>query len=90
MLYMIIERFRNGDPKPIYERFEEKGRLAPDGLEYISSWVNASLDTCFQLMETDDEKLIDEWIKNWEDLADFEIYPVVNSAEASALVLQRQ
>jgi len=80
---MIVEHFRNGDAGPVYRRFGERGRLAPEGLEYVSSWVDAELKVCFQLMETDDEDLLGEWIGNWKDLADFEVYPVISSAEAS-------
>ena len=83
MLYMIIEHFKNGDAKPIYKRFREKGRLAPNGLTYVSSWVDKEMNTCFQLMETDDEKLIYEWIKNWNDIVDFEIFPVMISTDAA-------
>ena len=84
MLYMIVEKFRNGDPRPVYERFAEKGRMAPDGLTYVSSWVDETLVRCFQLMETDDRRLLDEWIANWQDLTDIEVYPVITSAEAGA------
>ncbi len=84
MLYMIIEHFRNGDPAPVYERFRAKGRLAPEGLTYASSWVTTDYAHCYQLMETDDERLIHQWIANWQDLTDFEVVPVVTSAEAAA------
>ncbi|HXD29671.1 MAG TPA: DUF3303 family protein [Pyrinomonadaceae bacterium] len=84
---MIVEHFKNHDPKPVYQRFEERGRLAPEGLHYVSSWVDEKLDRCFQLMETDDRSLIDEWISNWSDLADFEVIPVLSSAEAATKVL---
>jgi hypothetical protein len=83
---MIVERFRDGDPVPVYRRFRESGRLAPEGLEYISSWVDEDLRVCFQLMETPDRRLLDEWIARWNDLVDFEVYPVVSSAEAAQRV----
>jgi hypothetical protein len=86
MLYMVIEHFRNGDPKPVYTRFRERGRLAPEGLTYISSWVTEDLAHCYQVMETDDRALLDEWIANWADLVEFEVIPVVTSAQASATV----
>ena len=89
MLYMVVENFRNGDPVPVYRRFRERGRLAPEGVTYISSWVDEKLERCFQLMETDTRRLLDEWIDNWTDLVDFEVYPVVSSAEAAARVMQR-
>jgi hypothetical protein len=90
MLYMIVERFKNGDPAPIYERFRQRGRLAPDGLQYISSWVDEKLEQCFQLMESPDVNHIDEWIANWSDLVEFEIYPVISSQEAADRVLREQ
>ncbi len=86
MLYMIVEKFRNGDPRPVYERFAEKGRMAPDGLTYVSSWVDETLVRCFQLTETDDRRLLDEWIASWQDLTDIEVYPVITSAEAAERV----
>ena len=86
MLYMIVERFRNGDPTPVYARFRERGRLAPEGLRYVSSWVDETLTTCWQVMETDDRKLLDEWIAAWDDLVAFEVIPVVTSQEAAARV----
>lgn len=86
MLYMIVERFRDQDPVPVYRRFRDHGRLAPDGVRYVSSWVNDKLELCFQLMETDDPRLLDEWIANWSDLVEFEIHPVVSSSKAAELV----
>ncbi|HEY7785731.1 MAG TPA: DUF3303 family protein [Pyrinomonadaceae bacterium] len=83
---MIIEHFKNHDPQPIYRRFQQRGRLAPEGLRYISSWVDEKLERCFQLMEADDRKLLDEWIANWSDLVDFEVYPVISSQEAAEKV----
>ena len=87
MLYMIVERFRDGGAMPVYARFRERGRLAPEGLTYVSSWVDDELRICFQLMETSDRALIDEWIANWCDLVSFEVYPVIESAEAARRVL---
>jgi hypothetical protein len=83
---MIIERFRNGDPAPVYARFRERGRLAPEGLTYVSSWVTADLTRCYQVMACDDRALLDEWLARWSDLVDFEVVPVVTSAEAAAKV----
>ena len=87
MLYMIIEQFKNQDAMPVYQRFHEHGRLAPDGLTYISSWVDEQFHRCFQVMETEDRNLLDQWIANWNDLVDFEIIPVLTSAEAAAKIL---
>ena len=85
--YMIIERFRNGDARPVYERFRDRGRLAPEGLTYVTSWVELSLGTCYQVMEANDPALVDEWIAQWSDIVDFEVLPVIGSAEAAARVL---
>ncbi len=89
MTYMIVERFRGGDPVPVYRRFRERGRLAPDGLRYVTSWVTADLRQCFQLMECEDPRLLEEWTSRWSDLVEFEILPVVTSAEAADAVLAR-
>ncbi len=86
---MIIERFRGGDPVPVYRRFREKGRLAPEGLTYVSSWVTEDLATCYQVMETADRALLDRWMAQWADLVEFEVIPVMTSAEASAAVVPR-
>jgi hypothetical protein len=86
MLFMIIERYRNNDPVPVYDRFRQRGRMAPDGLRYVSSWVTTDYAVCYQVMECDDARLIDEWTANWNDIVDFEVIPVVTSAEAAAAV----
>jgi len=86
MLYMVIETFRNGDPVPVYRRFRERGRLTSAGLDYVTSWVTTDLRRCYQVMETDDPTLLDEWIARWADLADFEVVPVLTSAVAAARV----
>jgi len=83
MLYMVVEYFKNKDAVPVYRRFRELGRLAPEGLAYLSSWVDVDFHRCFQLMETDHPKLIDEWISNWCDIVDFEVFPVISSQEAA-------
>lgn len=88
-LYMLVERFKGGDPLPVYRRFKDRGRLAPEGLFYVSSWVNTNLECCFQLMETDTPALLDEWIARWSDLVDFEVHQVVTSAQAAERVLSR-
>jgi hypothetical protein len=82
-LYMVIENFRDGDAVPVYRRFRDRGRLAPAGLSYVSSWVNDSLDRCYQLMETEDRALLDQWIANWSYIVDFEVHPVISSKEAA-------
>lgn len=83
---MVVEHFRHGDAVPVYRRFRDRGRLAPDGLTYISSWVDDDLARCFQLMETADRALLDAWIANWVDIVEFEVFPVVTSAEAVARI----
>ena len=79
MLYMVIEHFK--DAPAIYQRLSEKGRLMPEGLEYISSWIDVDLKICWQLMRAEDESLFQRWIENWNDLMEFEIVPVCTSAE---------
>ena len=85
-LYMIVEHFRNGDPVPVYRRFHERGRMAPDGLTYVSSWVDQDLTRCYQVMETADRRLLDQWMERWSDLVEFEVHPVMTSQEAVARV----
>ena len=84
MLYMVVERYLRG-PEPVYARAEAKGRMLPDGLRYVDSWVvdDVAMDRCFQLMEADDSSLFDEWFAHWSDLTEFELYPVLSSAEAA-------
>lgn len=89
MLFMIIEHFKNQDPVPVYRRFRDRGRLAPQGLRYVSSWVDEKLERCFQLMEAEERKHLDEWIANWSDVVDFEVYPVISSAEAAERISPR-
>ena len=86
MHYLIIEHFRGGNPTPIYDRLRAQGRLAPTGLTYVSSWVTKDLKTCYQVMETEERSLLDEWMKNWEDLVEFEVMEVLSSMEARAAV----
>ena len=82
MLFMIVEHFRGGDPRPVYERFRERGRLAPEGLEYRGSWVTTDLARCYQVMECPQRELLDEWMVQWDDLVDFEVVEVVSSSDA--------
>lgn len=86
MLFMVIETFRGGDPVPVYRRFREQGRLMPDGIEYRGSWVTEDLRRCFQIMECEDRRLLDQWIANWSDITEFEVIPVIASADAAARV----
>ncbi len=89
MLYMVIETFRGGDAAPVYRRFRDRGRLAPEGLRYVSSWVTDDVTRCYQVMETDDAALLDQWIAQWNDIVDFEVLPVISSADAAALMAPR-
>lgn len=83
---MIIEHFKNKDAAAVYRRFREQGRMAPDGLVYLSSCVDETMERCFQLMETHDRKLLDEWMAKWTDLVEFEVYPVITSKQATERV----
>jgi hypothetical protein len=76
MLFMVIERFKNRDPAPIYARLRDRGRAMPDGLRYVESWIEANFDRCFQVMECDDAALLQRWVLQWRDLVEFEIVPV--------------
>jgi hypothetical protein len=87
LTYMVIERFRNGDAAPVYRRFRERGRLAPDGLTYVGSWVDSTLGCCYQVMETADPALLEAWMARWRDLVDFEVHEVISSAEAAGRAL---
>ena len=89
MLYMVVEHFRGGDPLPVYRRFRDLGRLAPDGLRYHASWVTADFTRCYQVMECDDPALLDAWIARWADLVQFDVHPVHPSADAAALLAPR-
>ncbi len=83
MLFMVIEKFKNRDPLPIYRRVREQGRMMPEGLKYVGSWIEANFNRCFQLMECDDLRLFQQWVTHWQDLGEFEIVPVVPSKETS-------
>ena len=86
MLFMVIERFRPGRAPDVYRRFRDRGRLAPEGLRYVSSWVDLSFERCFQVMEADSEALFREWTLNWQDLIEFEIVAVRTSPDAAAAI----
>lgn len=81
MLFLIIEHFKNGEAAPVYRRFRERGRMAPPGLTYINSWITTDFTTCYQIMDSPSRALLDEWFAYWSDLIDFEVLPVVTSAE---------
>ena len=86
MLFMVIERFKNQDPIPVYRRVRDPGIAFPEGLKYIGSWIEPNFDRCFQLMECDDTRLLQQWVTFWSDLVEFEIVPVVPSAETRAAI----
>ena len=83
---MVVETFREGDARPVYRRFRERGRLAPEGLRYVASWVSEDFTRCWQIMECEDPALLAEWMRAWEDLAEFEVVAVRTSAEAVARI----
>ena len=84
MLFMVIERFKDRDAVAVYRRAQTQGRMMPEGLRYVDSWVEANLDRCFQLMECEDPGLLQQWVLAWRDLVEFEIVPVVPSKETLA------
>lgn len=86
---MVIEHFRPGRAPDVYRRFRERGRMAPEGLNYVASWVDLKYERCYQVMEARDEALLKQWTANWDDLIDFEIVPVRTSAEAAAAIAPR-
>ena len=89
MLYMVIERFREGQAPAVYRRAREQGRMMPPGLTYVSSWVEPDFSRCFQVMECDDPELLARWTSRWDDLVEFEVVPVMTSAEAVAAIAPR-
>jgi hypothetical protein len=89
MLFFVVENFRNGDAVPVYRRFRERGRLAPPGVNYVSSWVTPDLRRCFQVMECDSRASLDAWIARWSDLVEFEVTPVITSQDALTAVTPR-
>ena len=86
MLFMVVEHFHDGRAADIYRRFRERGRMAPDGVRYISSWVDMNFERCFQVMEAENETLLREWTANWDDLVEFEIIPVRTSEDAARAI----
>jgi hypothetical protein len=88
MLFMVIETFKNQDAQSIYHRLKTRGRTLPEGIQYIDSWVEASLQRCFQLMECQDLRALQEWVVQWKDLIEFEIIPVLTSQEAQQIVMR--
>ena len=86
MLFMVVEHFREGRAPDIYRRFRDRGRMAPDGVRYVASWVDLNFERCFQVMEADDEELLRQWTANWDDLVDFEIIPVRTSEDAAKAI----
>lgn len=89
MQYLVIENFRGRDPVPVYRRFRDRGRLAPEGLHYVGSWITEDLSRCYQVMECADRHLLDEWLSHWHDLVEFEVMPVLSSAEVQARLAGR-
>ena len=87
MLFMVIERFKDSDMLPVYRRLREKGRMLPEGLKYIDSWIEPNFSRCFQVMECSDPKRLQEWILQWRGSGtSFEIVPVLSSAETREVV----
>ncbi|MTI87954.1 MAG: DUF3303 domain-containing protein [Balneolaceae bacterium] len=87
MTYMIVETFRPGKVQEIYRRLEEKGRMQPEGLTYLNSWIDENMEICYQLMEAESEEKLHQWMDKWNDLMEFEVVPVINSAQAKKKAL---
>ena len=84
MLYMVIERFGGRErAAAVYRRFRERGRMMPEGLNYLGSWVEPDFTRCFQLLECEDARLVGRWAANWQDLVEFEVVPVLTSQQAA-------
>jgi len=83
MTYMVVEYFKNKDAAAVYRRFRDRGRMAPEGLVYVSSWVDDKFERCYQVMEAHDRRLLEAWMANWSDLVDFEVHAVIASDEAA-------
>ena len=86
MLFMVIERFKDRDPIPVYKRVRDQGIKFPEGLTYVGSWIEPNFDRCFQLMECDDARLLQQWVLFWDNLIEFEFVPVVPSTETRKIV----
>ena len=86
MLFMVIERYKNRDAKAVYRRFRDQGRMTPEGLAYVGSWIEANFERCFQLMECSDASLLQSWVTRWQDLIEFEFVPVVPSKETAEVI----
>ena len=86
---MVVEHFRGGDAVPVYRRFKDRGRMAAEGLKYVASWVDEEFTTCYQLMQTEDRSLLEDWMRQWADLIEFEVHPVMTSQEAVARIAPR-
>ena len=89
MLYMVIEKYKTAGAIEIYRRAATQGRMMPEGLEYVSSWVDLDFTSCYQLMRTENASLFDQWIDRWKDLVDFEVVPVRTSADAMQNIAPR-
>jgi hypothetical protein len=87
MLFMVIERFRDNDMVPVYRRVRDAGRMLPNGLKYVDSWVEPNFSRCFQLMECEDLRLLQQWTLQWRGSGtSFEFVPVVSSAQTREVV----
>ena len=87
MLFMVIERFKDRDALAVYRRFRERGRMLPDGLTFVESWVEANCDRCFQVMACEDPRLLQRWAAQWRDLVEFEFVPVAPGKETAAALM---
>ena len=86
MLFMVIEKFRDRDPRPVGERFRAQGRMLPDDVRYHASWIDPAAMRCFQVMDAPDRRSLDDWVAKWDDLIEFDVVPIVTSGEFWATV----
>lgn len=87
MLYMVIEHFHPGMIKELYQRFDEKGRMLPEGVQFVNSWIDENITICYQVMESDSIDKLYLWMSHWDDIVDFKVIPVISSAEARKKVM---
>ncbi|MCB9081664.1 MAG: DUF3303 family protein [Lewinellaceae bacterium] len=89
MLYLIIEKFYPGKVKELYQRLDTEGRFLPDGVTYVGSWIDENIETCYQVMDSPSREKLQEWMDHWAGYCEWEVMPVITSAQAKEKVLGR-